>query len=110
MQFTLFSSILDPALRRRIAAEMLRVARPDATLVWYDMRYPNPWNREVQPIRRAELSELFPGVAFRVSSVTLLPPLARALAPLSPGLCRALQALPLLRSHYLAVGRRQRRP
>jgi len=108
MQFTLFSSILDERLRRAIATEMLRVARPGGVLLWYDMRYPNPWNPDVRPIGRAELGGLFPGIDWRVRSATLLPPLARALAPVSFALCRALEALPPLRSHYLAIGRKSR--
>lgn len=38
MHFTVFSSILDKSMRRNLAAEMLRVAKPGALLVWYDMR------------------------------------------------------------------------
>lgn len=102
-QSTVFTSILDKALRQEIAAEMLRVLKPGGILLWYDFRYPNPKNKNVQPIRRHELIELFPNTRIKLRSVTLAPPLARALAPLSPMICRALEAAPPLRTHYLGI-------
>lgn len=42
--------------------------------------------------------------------VTLAPPLTRRLARISPAICRALEALPLLRSHYLAMVRKDALP
>lgn len=105
MQSTVFTSILDPAARGRVAREMLRVARPGGVLIWYDFRYPSPRNRDVRAIGRAELQALFPGVVFQLRAVTLLPPLARAVARVSFAACRMLEAIPVLRSHYLALGR-----
>jgi len=104
-QLTVFTSILDPGMRRRMASEMMRVTKGGGALIWYDFRYPNPWNPDVKPIGRSELRVLFPRVDFMVDSVTLLPPLARAIARVSFGLCRALEVVPPLRSHYLAIGR-----
>lgn len=102
-QSTVFTSILDRALRRQIASEMLRVLKPDGILLWYDFRYPNPKNKNVQPIGRRDLVELFPGTHIELRSVTLAPPLARAIAPYSPLLCRALEMMPPLRTHYLGI-------
>ncbi len=103
MQFTMFSSMNDTLLRQRAAREMLRVLRPGGIILWYDMRYPSPRNREVRSIGRRELRSLFPGCSIDSISVTLLPPLARMLAPLSWTACQVLAWLPFLRSHYLAV-------
>jgi ubiquinone/menaquinone biosynthesis C-methylase UbiE len=104
MQSTLFSSLLDPSVRKTAAAEMTRVLRRGGAVLWYDVRLPNPWNSDLKPIGEAELRALFPQLALSVRSLTLLPPLARSLAPLSFTLCRLLEALPFLRSHYLALG------
>jgi len=107
MQSTLFTSIADPGLRRAIAGEMLRVLRPDGMILWYDFRYPNPRNPDVKPIGARAIRALFPDCGIRLRTVTLLPPLARALAGRMPFLCRALDLVPILRSHYLALIRRQ---
>ena len=95
---TVFSSILDVGLARSVAQEMTRVARDDALILCYDMRYPNPWNRHVRAIRRTDLHELFPESRIRLTSLTLLPPLAR----LAGAAYRPLHAVSLLHSHYLA--------
>lgn len=105
MQSVVFTSILDLQMRRRMAREMLRVAKPGGALLWYDFRYPNPRNPEVRPIGARELRALFPGIELRVRSVTLLPALARLIARFSFGTCRALEAVPALRSHYIALGK-----
>jgi ubiquinone/menaquinone biosynthesis C-methylase UbiE len=107
MQSTLFTSIAEASLRRAIAGEMLRVLRPDGMILWYDFRYPNPRNPDVQPIGAHAIRALFPGAPMRLRTVTLLPPLARALAGHMLPLCRALDLVPILRSHYLALIRKQ---
>ncbi len=102
-QLTVFTSILDQGLKQRIAAEMRRVLKPGGFILWFDFRYPSPRNRDVRPVGRREIAALFPEARIDLKSVTLLPPLARRLAPVSPALCRILEALPFLRSHYLAA-------
>ncbi len=105
LQFTLLSSVLDAPMRRAIASETMRVLRPGGVLIWYDFLW-NPGNRDVRGIRLGELRELYPRCAIDARRVTLAPPLTRRLARTSPALCRALEALPLLRSHYLAMVRK----
>jgi ubiquinone/menaquinone biosynthesis C-methylase UbiE len=104
VQSTVFSSILDPALRQAVADEMVRVMSRQGAILWYDFRYPSPGNADVRPVAAAEIAALFPGRTVARHSLTLLPPLARRLAPVSVFACRALEKLfPLLRSHLLAV-------
>ena len=103
-QLTMFTSILDRAMRHAAAAEMQRVLAPAGAILWYDFRYPSPFNRDVRPVRLHEIRALFPG--WRIDSVTttLLPPLARRLARISFQACAFLEsALPPLRSHHLAL-------
>lgn len=50
-----FSSILDPAGRAALAAEMRRVARPRGLIAVYDFRVRKPWNRQVRAVGTAEL-------------------------------------------------------
>jgi SAM-dependent methyltransferase len=106
MQAMTFSSILCPEMRSRMVAEMWRVLRPGGAILWYDMRCPNPRNPHIRAIGRRELTALFPVPPSEIQSLTLLPPLARRLAPYSQSLCRQLERLPWLRTHYLALIRK----
>lgn len=80
LQSTLFSSVLNPADRRRIAAEMLRVLRPSGMLLWYDLRVNNPRNPRISKVTGREIRRLFPGCAVALRRITLAPPIARRLA------------------------------
>ncbi len=100
---TVFTSVLDPSLRRRLAAEIERVLAPGGALLWYDFRVDNPRNRNVRGIGRRELRALFPALGGEVRSVTLAPPLARLIVPWSHWLATSLECLPFLRTHLIAV-------
>jgi hypothetical protein len=93
-------------LKRRAAAEMIRVVTQDGIILWYDYRVNNPWNRDVRGVKRSEIKKLFPDCRMELQRMTLLPPLARWLAPYSILGCFALEKLPLLRTHYLGVIRK----
>jgi ubiquinone/menaquinone biosynthesis C-methylase UbiE len=101
LQFTMFSSILDVALRAKVAREMSRVVRPGGLIVSYDFRI-NPLNPNTRGVARRELQALFPGHGIDARTVTLAPPIARLVAPRSYGIAAALQALMPLRTHLLA--------
>ena len=102
MQFTALSSILDSNLRRAICRDMLRVLRPSGLILWYDF-WLNPTNRQTHGIRPAEIRESFPGCSFSFRKITLAPPLARRLTPLSWPMALLLESLTVFNSHYLAV-------
>ena len=59
-QFTVFISILDPAMGRAAAEEMLGVLKPDGAIPWFDCQFTNPWNPTVRGIGAAEIGQLFP--------------------------------------------------
>ena len=100
---TVFTSILDEGVRRAVADQIVRVLRPGGALLWYDFRVDNPANPNVRGIGRRELRNLFPNLELHVRSVTLAPPLARAIVPFSWALAAALEGLPFARSHLLGV-------
>jgi len=102
--YTMFSSILDEPLRRRIAAEMWRVLKPGGMVIVYDFAYDNPRNPVVRGITRRHIRALFaaPDARFDIRRVTLAPPLARRIAPRSRLLALALEDLKLLNTHLLA--------
>ena len=105
---TLFSSLSSRALEEAVASEVARVLRPAGWLVWYDLRFDNPFNRAVHGIGPSLLSQLFPGWPVELRAMTLLPPAARRLGPLTKVLYGPLERISLLRSHL--VGRLRRPP
>lgn len=102
LQYTAFSSVLDEKIKQQMAADMQRVLRPGGAVLWYDF-WLNPINLQTRGIRPAEIKSLFAGCSVSVSKITLAPPIARRLVPLSWGLAALLESLRLLNSHYLAV-------
>jgi len=104
--FTLLSSVVEPVARRAIASELARVTRPGGLIILYDF-WTNPTNRDVRPLRRAEVRDFFPRRPIDFRSTTLAPPLTRALFHLPGGrvACNLLHVLPFLRTHFVAAVR-----
>ncbi len=59
-QFTVFSSILDAELRRRLAVEITRVLKPGGHLLWYDMQRTS--NASLHGLFNSDIRQLFPGM------------------------------------------------
>ena len=106
MAITVFSSILDRAMAGRVAGEAVRVLKPGGSLLWYDFRYDNPSNRDVRGVSAAEARRLFPTLTGRLSGLTLLPPVARRLGPLTSVAYPVLARVPPLQSHLLGLLRK----
>jgi len=104
--FTLFSSILNDAVKRQIAAEMLRVLKPAGIIIWFDFRFNNPRNPGVRGIGAGEIRSLFPGCTVKLRRVTLAPPVARMVVPVSWIAASILEKVPFLRTHYLGIIRK----
>jgi ubiquinone/menaquinone biosynthesis C-methylase UbiE len=102
MQYTAISSILDHSIRRRICEDMLRVVKRDGLILSYDF-WVNPTNPQTRGLRPAEIRRMFPGCRFAFHRITLAPPIARRLVPVSWLLCAFLEKLELFNTHYLAV-------
>lgn len=102
-QFTVFSSILDDRMARNIAGEISRVLKPGGTVLWYDLRFNNPWNAHVRGITRPWIRALFPGFSADLRSITLLPPLARRLDRATQIFYPILSKIPAFRTHYIGL-------
>jgi SAM-dependent methyltransferase len=102
LQFTVFTSVLDPALKVAMAREMLRVLKPDGLILWYDF-WLNPTNAQTRGIRPREVKALFPNCRFEFRRITLAPPIARRLAGWAWGACLLLEWLRLFNTHYLVA-------
>jgi len=106
-QSTVFTSVLDYQIKASIAFEMLRVAKPDGIIFWYDFSVNNPLNKNVKGVRLREMRRLFQDCDIVLKRITLAPPIARLLAPYSWILCYFLSKVPLLCTHYLAAIRKR---
>lgn len=102
LQSTVFTSILETDLKRRVATEMLRVLRSQGAILWYDFAVDNPRNPDVSGVPVSEIRNLFPSCSVKAERVTLAPPLTRFFAPWSWIACATLQLVPFLRTHRLA--------
>lgn len=105
-QSTVFSSILEPTMRRALASEMLRVLAPGGAILWYDFFMDNPANPNVRGVRRREIEALFPGCRVDLRRATLAPPLARRIVPVSWTVAAVLESLRVFDTHYLGMIRR----
>lgn len=103
LQYTVFSSILDDSIKRRLASEMRRVlCKPVGMILWYDF-WLNPTNKQTRGIRKPEIRRLFPDCRLEFFRITLAPPIARAVVPFSLLLAGLMERLKLLNSHYLVA-------
>jgi ubiquinone/menaquinone biosynthesis C-methylase UbiE len=101
--FTVFSSILDVAMAKSVARDIERVLTSRGAVVWYDLRYPNPWNPGIRGMTKSRIRELFPSYDLQLESITLLPPVARQLGQLTDRTYPLLASIPILRSHYIGL-------
>ena len=88
-------------MAENVARSIARVVASRGIIVWYDMRYPNPWNRNIRPMTKSRIRELFPSFELQLKSLTVLPPLARHLGRRTNSIYPLLDAVPMLHSHYL---------
>jgi ubiquinone/menaquinone biosynthesis C-methylase UbiE len=102
LQYTAFSSILDDQVKQEMAAEMLRVLKPDGMIIWYDF-WLNPKNPQTRGIGIADIRQYFPNCRLRIKRITLAPPLARAVVPVSWLVGLLLEKLALFNTHYLVA-------
>lgn len=102
-QFTMFTSILSESVKRQIASEMVRVVKPSGIIMWFDFQYSNPRNPNVRGIGSSEIHSLFPDCIIRLRRVTLAPPLARVVVPISWITACLLEKIPFLRTHFLGL-------
>ncbi len=103
LRSTVFTSILDLAMRQCIAAEMLRVLKPGGFVLWYDFFVDNPRNPGVRGVRRSEIHKLFPGCQIHLRRITLAPPIGRLVGRYSRFVYNLLSRSKILCTHYLGL-------
>lgn len=102
LQYTAFSSVLDDQIKADMATEMLRVLKPAGLVIWYDF-WLNPSNPQTRGIRKQEIRQLFPNCEYDFRRVTLAPPIARRLIPVSLIAGHFLEKLQFLNTHFLVL-------
>jgi ubiquinone/menaquinone biosynthesis C-methylase UbiE len=102
LQFTVFSSILDQRVCYTVSQEMVRVLKPGGLILWYDF-WLNPFNRQTKGIRPQGIRKYFPDCQLVFERVTLAPPLARRLVPISWIGALFLEKLRIFNTHYVAA-------
>lgn len=103
LQVTVFSSIIDEDTRRGIARRMWSSLKEGGAILWYDFTYDNPNNPDVKGVRVREIRELFPDAEFRMKRITLAPPLARRVAPISRHAYNFFASLGFINTHIVAL-------
>ena len=106
LQSTAFTSILDPTMKQQVADEMIRVLKEKGLIIWYDYNVNNPWNSDVQGVKKREIYQLFPNCRIKLMRITLAPPITRLIAPYTWLACYLLERVPWLCTHYLGVIRK----
>jgi ubiquinone/menaquinone biosynthesis C-methylase UbiE len=101
MQFTVFSSILDPQLRQRVASEMMRVLKTGGHILWYD--FYKTRNATLHKLPMPEIHQLFPAMEVRHIQ-SLHPIFATQILYYSRFLSGLWENLPgLPKTHYLIL-------
>ena len=108
-QSTVFTSITDIGMKNAVAREIVRVLKPGGVMIWYDFLFNNPKNPHVRGIGAREIRSLFPGCAVQLKRITLAPPIARRLVPITWIGSLILERLFIFNTHYLAMIRKAER-
>jgi ubiquinone/menaquinone biosynthesis C-methylase UbiE len=103
MQFTVFTSILDKNMKKKIAEEMIRVLKPDGIILWYDYYVNNPRNPDVKRVSKKDIYDLFPNCEIYLKRIILAPPITRLIARRSQLVCYILEKLKIFNTHYIGI-------
>jgi ubiquinone/menaquinone biosynthesis C-methylase UbiE len=99
----LISSVLSDSMAAKICRECKRVLARGGVIAWFDSRFPNPANSDVRAVGKRTLRRLFPEFRLDLDSITVVPPLARALGGRTSSLYPALARVPFLRARYAGL-------
>ena len=101
--FTVMSSIPEKMRAHRAARNAARVLKPSGVLLWYDVRYPKPWEAHIRAMTKRRIRRLFPEFHLELQPETFFPPLGHRLGFATTLLYPLLSRITVLRTHYLGV-------
>ncbi len=100
--YTVLTSVLDPQLKRAIAAQAQRVVTQAGLILIYDFKKAGK-SDHIKGVSTAEIKSLFPKAKIEFQTITLAMGITWRLAPHSWLLCTLLERIPWLKTHYLAT-------
>lgn len=101
-QSLVFSSVLDPIHRKKMAEVIWSWVREGGGILWYDFSFNNPNNRDVTGIKMAEIRKLFPlGKIIYREKITLAPPISRVIGKYYPFLLPIFNKINAIKTHNL---------
>jgi ubiquinone/menaquinone biosynthesis C-methylase UbiE len=101
-QSTVFTSIPNKKIQEDAAKEMMRVCKDNGFILWYDFMYNSPSNKNVKGVKQHEIKALFSPWDCKFKKITLAPPIARRLVPMSWLAAEFIETIcPFLRTHLL---------
>ena len=101
LQSTVFTSILDSDFKRELALKMMKMVKKRGIIIWYDFKYNNPDNLDVQGVGKSEIKRLFKEAnKIKFHKVTLAPPIGRKVGKFY-NLVNFL--FPFLRTHLITI-------
>lgn len=104
---TVFSSVLDDAMRSELAESMWQKTGNGGWVMVFDFRYNNPSNPDVRKVTRKELETWWPGKKRFYLLDMLAPPLARRLVSGNYLIAELLVLIiPFLRSHFVYMAKK----
>ena len=100
-QSTVFSSVLEHEVRKRLANKIWEIAKCGGGILWYDFLYNNPKNKDVKGISLKEIRALFPDGKIKKWRTTLAPPISRFVTRIHPNLYHVFSYISFFRTHVL---------
>ncbi|MCX7862006.1 MAG: class I SAM-dependent methyltransferase [Bacteroidales bacterium] len=99
LQSTVFSSITDYHMRKKLALKMKELLKPNGIILWYDFYFSNPQNKYTRAVSKKEIKSLFDECEYKFYKTTLASPIARRIKKAYP----FFNIFSFLRTHYVAV-------
>ena len=96
-----FSSILDDEFSKALAKKIWELLKTEGGILWYDVIYNNPSNKDVRGISFNMIKNLFPEAKIIKYKISLAPPIARMVTKIDDKLYNIFSSLSILRTHLL---------
>lgn len=103
MTFTCLTMIIDKKIRETVCRQVLEMLKPGGWILNYEPRVNNPRYPSIKAVSLNELKGYFPGLKYFSKTLTLVPPLGRAVGKHSVTVCNLLSIFPFLRTHRMTM-------
>jgi len=101
-QNVVFSSIRDDGMRKNVAKEMIRVAKPNGLIFWQDIAKMGA-DEKMRAVTKTDIAGLFPNCLPALRSAAVHPKVRRNALKLGWWFAHFCEALPLGRTHLIGM-------